>query len=96
MPSVELHQVYSGDDTKAWVQEGCRSAGIGCLDCKGPIIAAVLDELAPIRERAAEYEANRNLVRNIISEGCDQARDVARQTLNEVRQAMGLDYRQMK
>mgnify|MGYP001053844217 CR=1 FL=1 len=93
-PVWSLHQVYSDDDTKAWVQEGCRSAGIGCLDCKGPVIDAVLNELAPIRERAAENEADRGLVRNIISEGSDKARDVARQTLTEVRQAMGLDYRQ--
>jgi len=95
-PVWSLHQVYSSDEIKAWVQEGCRTAAMGCLDCKKPIIDAVLEELAPIREKAAEYEANRSLVRNIISEGCDKARDVARQTLNEVRQAMGLDYRQTK
>ena len=93
-PVWSLHQVYSDDETKSWVQQGCRSAGIGCLDCKGPIIDAILKELAPIRERAVEYEADRSLVRNIISEGCDKARDVARQTMTEVRQAMGLDYRQ--
>ena len=93
-PVWSLHQVYSDDETQAWVQQGCRSAGIGCLDCKGPVIDAVLNELAPIRERAIEFAANRSLVRNIISEGCDKARDVARQTLTEVRQAMGLDYRQ--
>jgi len=93
-PVWSLHQVYSSDDTRAWVQEGCRSAGIGCIDCKGPLIDAIQAELAPIRERAEEYTQNRNLVRNIISEGCDKARDVARQTMTEVRQAMGLDYRQ--
>ena len=93
-PVWSFHQVYSDDDTKSWVQQGCRSAEIGCLDCKGPIIDAVLKELAPIRERALEFEQDRSQVRNIISEGCDKARDVARQTLNEVRQAMGLDYRQ--
>ena len=93
-PVWSLHQVYSSDEIKSWVQQGCRSAEIGCLDCKGPVIEAVLTELAPIRERAAEYEGNRSLVRNIISEGCDKARDVARQTLGEVRQVMGLDYRQ--
>ncbi len=93
-PVWSLHQVYSDDETKSWVQQGCRSADIGCLDCKGPIIEAILAELAPIQERAMEYESDRSLVRNIISEGCEQARDVARQTLTEVRQAMGLDYRQ--
>ncbi len=92
-PVWQLHQVYSNDEVKTWVQEGCRSAGIGCLDCKRPIIDAVLAELAPIAERAREYEADPNLVRNIVAEGCDAARDVARETLEEVRQAMGLVYR---
>jgi tryptophanyl-tRNA synthetase len=92
-PVWKLHQVYSGEDVRSWVQEGCRSADIGCLDCKGPIIDAVQLELAPIHERAKEYEQDLDLVRKIINEGCDKARDVARQTLTEVRQVMGLEYR---
>jgi len=92
-PVWKLHQVYSGADTQQWVQEGCKSAGIGCLDCKGPLIDAVQAELAPIRERAKDYEENIGLVRNIINEGCDKARDAARQTLSEVRQVLGLEYR---
>ena len=92
-PVWALHQVYSGDEVKAWVQEGCRSAGIGCLDCKQPVIDAVEAELAPIRERAEEYTDNPGLVRKIVAEGCDAARDVARDTLEEVRHAMGLGYR---
>ncbi|MGD8484102.1 MAG: tryptophan--tRNA ligase [Thioalkalispiraceae bacterium] len=92
-PVWKLHQVYSDQDVQQWVQEGCTSASIGCLDCKGPVIDAVQAELAPIRERAKEYEDNIGLVRNIINEGCDKARDVARQTLSEVRQVMGLEYR---
>jgi tryptophanyl-tRNA synthetase len=92
-PVWKLHQVYSGEDVRNWVQQGCRSADIGCLDCKGPIIDAVQAELAPIHERAKEYEQDLDLVRKIINEGCDKARDVARQTLTEVRQAMGLEYR---
>ncbi len=92
-PVWQLHEVYSDDHTRRWVQEGCTTAGIGCIDCKQPVIEAVLAELQPIRERAAEYEENTNLVHNIIEEGCEQARDVARETLNEVRYAMGLDYR---
>ncbi len=91
-PVWQFHQVYSTDVTKAWVQEGCRSAGIGCLECKKPLIEAILAELAPIKERAAQYEADRDLVRAIIHEGCERAREVARQTLGEVRQAMGLEY----
>ncbi len=92
-PVWKLHQVYSGEDTQEWVKTGCRSAGIGCIDCKGPVIDAVQAELKPIRERAAEYEDDRGLVRKIISEGSERARDVARQTMVEVRQAMGLEYR---
>jgi len=92
-PVWQLHQVYSGDEVKGWVQQGCRSAGIGCLECKQPVIDAVLKEQAPMRERAAEFSANPNLVRSIVNEGCEAAREVTRKTLEEVRQAMGLEYR---
>jgi tryptophanyl-tRNA synthetase len=92
-PVWKLHQIYSPEEVKAWVQQGCRSAGIGCLDCKQPLIDAVLAELAPIRERAEEYMSDREAVRGIIAEGCETAREVARQTMEEVRQAMGLVYR---
>ena len=92
-PVWKLHQVYSDDEIRTWVQEGCKTAGIGCLDCKGPIIDAIQAELAPIHERAREYEQDLGLVRKIIHEGNDRARDMARQTLTEVRQAMGLEYR---
>jgi len=91
-PVWQLHEVYSNDDTRNWVQEGCKSAGIGCLDCKQPVIDAVLKELAPIRERAKEFEENPKLVRSIIAEGNEAARDVAQDTLEEVREAMGLGY----
>ncbi|MEO7558167.1 MAG: tryptophan--tRNA ligase, partial [Gammaproteobacteria bacterium] len=91
-PVWPLHQVYSNDDTKAWVQQGCRSAGIGCLECKQPVIDAVLAELAPIRARAAEFSADPNRVKKIIADGCAAARDVARETLDEVRQAVGVLY----
>lgn len=92
-PVWSLHQVYSNHDTQNWVQEGCRSAGIGCLDCKKPLIEAVLAELKPIQERAREYEDDPETVRGIISEGCEAAREVARETMEEVRQVMGLVYR---
>ncbi|MBI2778677.1 MAG: tryptophan--tRNA ligase [Gammaproteobacteria bacterium] len=91
-PVWQLHQVYSTDEVKGWAQQGCRSAGIGCLECKQPVIDAVLAEQVPIRERAQEFITNPNLVRNIIADGCEAARDVARETLTEVRQAMGLQY----
>lgn len=91
-PVWALHQVYSGDDVKNWVQESCRGAKIGCLECKRPVIDAVLAELEPIRARAAEFEADPQSVRQIINQGCEAARDVARATLQEVRQAMGLTH----
>jgi tryptophanyl-tRNA synthetase len=89
-PVWQLHQVYSDDGVRDWVQQGCRSAGIGCIECKQPVIQAVLAELAPMRERAREYAAQPTLVRNIIDEGCERARDVARETMEEVRHAMSL------
>ncbi len=92
-PVWQFHEVYSDDDTRQWVREGCTSAGIGCLDCKQPVIEAVLEELAPIRERAEEYASDMASVRAIIEEGCDEARDVARETLAEVRSVIGLDYK---
>ena len=92
-PVWQLHLVYSSEDTREWVQQGCRTAGIGCVDCKGPLIDAVLAEQAPIRERAAEYRDNPQWVRTVLNEGSEKARDVARDTLEEVRRAMGLDYR---
>lgn len=92
-PVWQLHEVYSGDETKAWVQQGCRSAGIGCLECKKPVIDAIITELEPICERARQYESDMDLVKSIINEGSEKARDMARDTLQEVRQAMGLNYR---
>ena len=92
-PVWKLHQVYSDEPTRDWVREGCTTAGIGCLDCKAPLIEAVLAELAPIQARAHELEEDPAQVRQIIAEGCERARAVARETLDEVRQAMGLAYR---
>ena len=92
-PVWNLHEVYSNDEVKEWVQTGCRSAGIGCLDCKGPLIDSILKEQSPIRERAREYQEDTETVRGIISEGCEAAREIARETIRDVRQAMGLEYR---
>ncbi|AGA89799.1 tryptophanyl-tRNA synthetase [Thioflavicoccus mobilis 8321] len=89
-PVWSLHQVYSDDSVRAWVQAGCRSAGIGCVECKQPVIDAVLAELAPIQERAQEYARQPELVRTVINEGCERARAVARETMDEVRRAMSL------
>jgi len=91
-PVWEFHKVYSSDDTRRWVDQGCRSAGIGCLECKQPVIEAVLAELKPIQERAAELARDPVTVRNIVEDGCKRARDVAEKTLTDVRNAMGLGY----
>ena len=88
-----MHQVYSDEGVRDWVHQGCTSAGIGCLDCKQPIVDAVVAELAPMRDRAQQYIENPSLVRSIIEAGCDAARDVARETLQEVRTVMGLSYK---
>lgn len=92
-PVWEFHKVYSDDETRKWVWEGCTTAGIGCIDCKKRVIASVQQELEPIRKRAAEYERNPDLVRDIMNEGCKRAREVAEDTMTEVRQVMGLGYR---
>jgi tryptophanyl-tRNA synthetase len=92
-PVWDLHKLYSSADTQAWVQQGCRTAGIGCLDCKKPLIDRVVEEITAMRQRAQEYEESPDLVRGIIAEGCEKARGVAGQTMNDVKQAMGLAYR---
>ena len=92
-PVWQFHEVYSGKKIRKWVDQGCRSAAIGCVECKQPVIDAVLQELSVIQERAREFEEQPELVRNIISEGCEAARDVAEETMVEVRQAMSLTYR---
>jgi tryptophanyl-tRNA synthetase len=91
-PVWQLHLVYSDDKRREWVQAGCRSAGIGCLECKQPVIDAVVEELKPIRERSTQYQEDPTLVRSIIADGCEKARKLAQETLREVKQAMGLDY----
>jgi tryptophanyl-tRNA synthetase len=91
-PVWQFHQIYSKDEVKTWVQQGCRSAGIGCIECKQPVIDAVLAEQEPMRERARLYDEDPQLVRRIIAEGCEKARQLAQETMRDVRQAMGLDY----
>jgi len=88
-PVWQLHQTYSSDDTKKWVVEGCTSAGIGCLECKKPVSDAIIAELEPIQKEAAQYERDPDIVRSIIAEGCETAREAAKETLQEVREAMG-------
>ncbi|MDF1688872.1 MAG: tryptophan--tRNA ligase [Cycloclasticus sp.] len=91
-PVWQFHEVYSEQSVCDWVEEGCKTAGIGCLDCKQPVIDAVLRELKPMQERAKEYTEQPELVRSIINEGTEKARDVAKETLDEVKSAMGMNY----
>lgn len=92
-PVWNFHKIYSTEEVRQWAREGCVTAGIGCLDCKQPIIDAVLKEQQPIRERSEEILSEPDAVRAVIDEGCEAARDVARDTLEEVRHAMNLVYR---
>ncbi|KYC29202.1 Tryptophan--tRNA ligase [Sterolibacterium denitrificans] len=91
-PVWQFHLVYSDAATRDWVQKGCRSASIGCLECKQPVIDAILKEQEPMRERAQVYLDDPQLVRNIIADGCEKARKLAQETMRDVREAMGLDY----
>jgi tryptophanyl-tRNA synthetase len=91
-PVWQFHLVYSNEDTKRWAYEGCTTADIGCLDCKQPVIDAILAEQKPMHERARMYEEDPSLVRNIIADGCERADELAQETMREVREAMGLDY----
>jgi tryptophanyl-tRNA synthetase len=91
-PVWQFHLVYSDEGVRQWVTAGCTSAGIGCLECKQPVIDAVLAELAPIRERAQYYEDNPDQVRNILADGCEKAQELARDTMRDVREAMGLTF----
>lgn len=91
-PVWQLHEIYSTQATQEWVQQGCKNASIGCIECKGPVIEGVLAELKPIQERAAQYAEDPTLVKNIVAEGCEKARKLARETMRDVRDAMGLNY----
>jgi len=91
-PVWQLHQVYTDETCQAWVQQGCRSAGIGCLECKQPVIDGILAEQAPMRERAQPYLDDPRLVHEIITDGTHKARQLARETMRDVRDAMGLHY----
>jgi tryptophanyl-tRNA synthetase len=89
-PVFDLHRIYSDEATRKWSAEGCRTAGIGCLECKAPLIEKVVEEVTAMRKRAQEFEDNPDLVRSIVAEGADKAREAARQTIDEVRRAMHL------
>ena len=90
-PVWGLHKVYSDEDVKDWVQHGCRSASIGCLDCKRPVYDAINKELKPIGEKIKELNSKPNIVKNVLAEGGEKARAVADETMDEVKEVMGLE-----
>jgi tryptophanyl-tRNA synthetase len=89
-PVWQLHLVYSSDEVRTWASAGCKSAGIGCLECKQPVIDSVIKEQQVFLERAQPYLDDPSLVKNIVADGCDKARKVAQETMREVREAVGL------
>ena len=89
-PVWDLHKIYSDEATRQWASAGCRSAGIGCLDCKQPLIDKIVEEVTAMRRRGQEFEDNPELMRTIVTEGAEKAREAARQTLEDVRRAMHL------
>jgi len=91
-PVWPLHQIYSDRATCDWVQRGCTTAGIGCLECKQPVIDAIIAEQQPIQERAQKYLDDPSMVRSIVADGCERARKMAEETMRDVRDAMGLGY----
>ncbi len=91
-PVWGLHKIYSDQATRDWVWQGCTTASIGCLDCKQPLIDAIIREQQPIRERAQKYLDDPTLVRNIVADGCERARKLAEETMRDVRPAMGIGY----
>lgn len=91
-PVWQLHQVYSDSQTCEWVVDGCTQAKMGCVECKQPVIEAVQAELAPMQERIARYQADPELIKQIIHEGSEKAREVAVETMAEVRDSMGITY----
>jgi tryptophanyl-tRNA synthetase len=91
-PVWQLHQIYTNTETREWVVKGCRSAGIGCLECKQPLIESIIKEQEPMRERAQQYMDDPSLLRAIMADGCDTARKLAQETMRDVREAMGVAY----
>lgn len=92
-PVFELHEIYSNEEMKSWTRTGCINATIGCVDCKKPLIDAVINEVTPIRKEALRLEENIDIIHKIVDEGAEKAQEVANETLQEVRRAMGLKYR---
>ena len=91
-PVWQMHQIYSTEETRNWVNDGCTNAKIGCIECKKPVVDSIVSELEPIQEEISKYESNPNLIQEIIFEGSERARVVAKNTMEEVKDAMGITY----
>ena len=91
-PVWDLHRLHSDESVRAWAEQGCRSAGIGCTDCKARLLDGLREELRPIQERARTYLADRAELQAVLYAGCERAREAAQDTLEEVRDSMGLRY----
>ena len=91
-PVWSLHKIYSPEQALDWVKDGCVTASIGCLECKKPLIESILSEQKDFKEKAKPYEEDIGVVKNIVSDGCEKARELAKNTMRDVRECMGLDY----
>jgi tryptophanyl-tRNA synthetase len=91
-PVGDLHKIFSAKETLAKVYEGCRSAGIGCIECKSWAADAIVKILNPMQERRKKYEDNPSLAWDILDAGSARAREIAGATMHEVRCSMNLDY----
>ncbi len=91
-PVWQLHEIYSDSQTRDWVVDGCTKAKMGCVECKQPVIKAIQLELMPMQENIAKYQADPDLIKQIIHEGSQKARGVAKETMKEVRDSMGITY----
>jgi tryptophanyl-tRNA synthetase len=91
-PVFDLHKAFSPKTTQEWAAAGCRTAGIGCLDCKGALTDHLLERLAQIHARRPEFASRPDTVWDILREGSAKARVTAEATLEEVRAAMKIRY----
>jgi len=85
-----IHTFFSDEETKAWVRQGCTTAGIGCVDCKDALTESVVAHLAPYRKRREELLADPDQVSELLAEGTKRARQVAQKTMEQVRKKLGL------
>jgi tryptophanyl-tRNA synthetase len=89
-PVFDLHKVFSSEETQRKAAEGCRSAGIGCIECKGWVADAIVERIAPIQARRRDLESRPSVIDDVLANGKDRAIKRAQQTLDEVQHAMGL------